>query len=96
MSQLATEIEPNNATYVDTLAWVLHRMGRNKEAKGMMRQALSLSAQSDASLLAHYGDILWALGEEFMADTYWQKSVAEGYDAEEMAEHILEIKSNKR
>ena len=44
----------------------------------------------------HYGDILWALGEEFMADTYWQKSVAEGYNAEEMAEHILEIKSNKR
>ena len=94
MSQLATEIEPNNATYVDTLAWVLHRMGRNKEAKGMMRQALSLSAQSDASLLAHYGDILWVLGESFMAETYWQKAVTQGYDKEAMEAHIAEIKAS--
>ena len=96
MAQLAITLEENNYNYIDTYAWVLHRMGRNVEAKKYMRQALSLCSQRDANLLMHYGDILWALGEEFMADTYWQKSVAEGYDAEEMAEHILEIKSNKR
>lgn len=96
MAQLAITLEENNYNYIDTYAWVLHRMGRNVEAKKYMRQALSLCSQRDANLLMHYGDILWALGEEFMADTYWQKSVAEGYNAEEMAEHILEIKSNKR
>ena len=96
MAQLAITLEENNYNYIDTYAWVLHRMGRNVEAKKYMRQALSLCSQRDANLLMHYGDILWALGEEFMADTYWQKAVAEGYNAEEMAEHILEIKSNKR
>ena len=93
MSTRALELEPSNATYVDTRAWVLHRMGRNEEAKSVMSQALSLSAQRDASLLAHYGDILWALGEEFMADTYWKKAVSQGYDKEAMDEHIAEIKA---
>ena len=93
MARKATSLEPNNATYVDTLAWVLHRLGENKEAKSIMSQALSLSAQRDASLLAHYGDILWALGEKFMADTYWKKAVSQGYDKEAMDQHIAEIKA---
>ena len=93
MSTRAIELEPNNATYVDTHAWVLHRLGRNDEAKSVMSTALSLSAQRDASLLAHYGDILWALGETFMADTYWKKAVAQGYDAEAMEQHIAELKA---
>ena len=93
MARKATSLEPNNATYVDTLAWVLHRLGENNEAKSVMSQALSLSAQRDASLLAHYGDILWSLGETFMADTYWKKAVSQGYDKDAMEEHIAEIKA---
>ena len=92
MSARAIELEPNNATYIDTYAWILHRLGRNQEAKHYMRQALSLSSQRDASLLAHYGDILWALGEVFMAETYWQKAVERGYDKEEMKRHIESLK----
>ena len=57
----------------------------------MARQALSISGQRDSSLLVHYGDILWALGEEFMAETYWQKAVERGYDKEEMEQHIDRI-----
>lgn len=95
MARRATDIEPNNATYVDTLAWVLHRLGQNEEAKKVMSQALSLSAQRDASLLAHYGDILWALDETFMADTYWKKAVAQGFDKKAMEEHIAEKKAEK-
>ena len=60
-----------------------------------MRQALTLSSQMDDSLLMHYGDILWALGEKFMAETYWQKAVERGYDKELMDVHIKEIKSKK-
>jgi Tfp pilus assembly protein PilF len=74
---------------------VLHRCGRNKEAKDVMRTALSLSKQGEASLLMHYGDILWALGEKFMAETYWQKAIDRGYDPELMKEHILAIKGQK-
>ena len=95
MAERAVELKPNNASYVDTYAWVLHRLGRNEEAKSVMRQALTLSSQMDDSLLMHYGDILWALGEKFMAETYWQKAVERGYDKELMDVHIKEIKSKK-
>lgn len=95
MASRAVELDAGNATYVDTYAWVLHRLGRNKEAKVAMRQALSLSGQRDAALLAHYGDILWALGEKFMADTYWKKAVEVGYDAEEMLQHQQQLKNDE-
>lgn len=95
MAERAMTLKPNNASYVDTYAWVLHRLGRNEEAKRAMRQALTLSSQMDDSLLLHYGDILWALGEKFMAETYWQKAVERGYDKGLMEAHIKEIKSKK-
>lgn len=95
MAERAVELQPNNASYVDTKAWVLHTMGRNEEAKQVMRQALSLSSMQDASLLMHYGDILWSLGEKFMAETYWQKAVERGYDKELMEAHIQIIKRSK-
>ena len=93
MATRALELKPNEATYVDTYAWVLHRLGRNEEAKIVMKQALALSSQMDDGLLVHYADILWALGEKFMAETYWQKAVERGYDKELMEAHIQEIKS---
>lgn len=96
MSSRAIELERGNATYIDTFAWVLHRLGRNEEAKVAMRQALSLSGQKEAALLAHYGDILWALGEKFMADTYWKKAVEMGYDAEEMRLHQMKLKDDEK
>ena len=95
MSLLAITLEADNYNYIDTYAWVLHCLGRDAEAKKYMRQALMLSKHGDASLLAHYADILWALGEKFMAETYWQKAVNAGYDADEMAEHIAQLKQDK-
>ena len=95
-SSRAIELERGNATYIDTYAWVLHRLGRNDEAQVAMRQALSLSGQKESALLAHYGDILWALGEKFMADTYWKKAVEMGYDAEEMRLHQMKLKEDEK
>ena len=95
MSSLAITLEADNYNYIDTHAWVLHRLGRNAEAKRYMRQALMLSQHGEPSLLAHYGDILWALDEKFMAETYWHKAVDAGYDADEMAEHIAQIKQDR-
>lgn len=91
MSQRALYLAPDNYSYIDTHAWVLHCLGRDDEAKVLMRQALSLSSQRDPDILAHYGDILWALGEHFLAETYWEKAVDNGYDAELMEEHRAKL-----
>lgn len=96
MAERATSLEKSNATYLDTYAWILHLIGRNSEAKRIMLRALSLDGQRDPDLLAHYGDILWALGEKFMAETYWKKAVERGYDKVAMEQHIAEITKTEK
>lgn len=96
MAHRAVALEPQNATFLDTQARVLYLMGRYREAKTLMQQALSIDGQRDPDLLANYGDILWAMGETFMADTYWQKAVQRGYDAEEMEARKAKIKGERR
>lgn len=81
MSSHATALTDNNPTYLDTQAWVLFRLGRTAEAKKLMQQAIALDGQKSPALLVHYGDILHALGEQFMAETYWRKALENGYDA---------------
>lgn len=94
MAKLAMVLEKSsNYNTLDTYAWILHLMGRNEEAKKYMSQALSLNSQQSSTLLMHYADILWALGEKFMADIYWKKAVEMGCDKEELDAHIEALKS---
>ena len=80
MAGRAIVLEENNPTYLDTYAWVLYRLGRYDEAKKTMQQALSLDRSQSPDLQLHYGDILAALGEKFMAEVYWKKALEGGYD----------------
>ena len=82
----AISLEKGNATYLDTMAWVLYKLGRYAEAKRYMQQALSLDRDNSSTLALHYGDILEALGESFMAKTYWQKALERKPDADEKRE----------
>ncbi len=82
MAIRANELEENNSTYLDTYAWVLFQAGEVAEAKKVMQQALSLDRTDSPELLVHYGDILWALGDKFMASIYWKRAKEAGYDPE--------------
>lgn len=75
-----------SATYLDTKAWILYKLGRLVEAKKVMQQALSQDRSNEATFALHYGDILYALGEEFMAKTYWLKALERDPSPEEIAE----------
>ncbi len=92
MAERVMKIEGSNPTFIDTYAWVLYKIGRLDEAKRAMQQALSLDTRRSADLAAHYGDILWDLGETFMAETYWQRAVERGFDAERMKTHVEQMK----
>ena len=81
MATRANAVSGNNPTFLDTQAWVLYRLGRYAEAKKLQQQALSLDRNESAELALHYGDILDALGESFMAQTYWRKALERGADA---------------
>lgn len=74
MSQKANEISPSNPIYLDTQAWVLHRLDRNEEALVVVEKALNLLAVPEAEILEHYGDILSALDRKSEAKEQFQKA----------------------
>lgn len=84
----AIALTDNNPIYLDTQAWILFKLGRLTEARKIMQQAIALDRQNSPELLVHYGDILHALGEQFIAETYWRKALESGYDAEAISRRI--------
>lgn len=95
MSTKACELTPNNPTYIDTKAWILFLLGNTTESKKLMRQAISLDTTGDSTLLLHYGDILAAEGETFMAEHYYKRALDAGEEAEVVAQRIAELHKNK-
>lgn len=67
-----------NPTFLDTYAWILHKLGRNEEAETFQRQAIEeTGADKEASeeLWDHLGDILMANGKTEEAVEAWKKAV---------------------
>lgn len=93
MATRANELTPQSATILDTKAWVLYRLGRYEEARELMRQALVMDAEGSAELFLHYGDILFALNEYFMAKTYWQRALEAGADGRKLEERLKRLEA---
>ena len=76
MIRKAVAAEPENAAYRDSLAWVLHRLGRSEEALPYMEKAAKLMAEEpDSTVLDHLGDILAALKRLPEARANWTKAL---------------------
>ncbi len=85
MAGQAVALAEGNSTYLDTYAWVLYQLGRYEEAKRTMRQVIALDTTGSAEIQFHYAEILAALGEDFMAEVYYDKALKLGYDAATIA-----------
>lgn len=70
MSKKTVEQEPDNPTYLDTYGWILHLLGRDKEAKAQFKHAMLYGAKESATCLEHYAIVLEALGETDLAKVY--------------------------
>ncbi len=75
MAAQAVRNQPNSGSFLDTYAWVLYAREKYKDARKIMERAL---AQPDVSstLLEHYGDILFQLGDVEGAVRQWEKARA--------------------
>lgn len=72
MSKKSNELEPNNSSYQDTYGWILYQMKKYDDAKVWIGKALQTGGMSNGTLLEHYGDILFKLGETNEALKYWE------------------------
>lgn len=95
MSSRVVALTENNPTYLDTHAWVLFKLGRTDEARPLLQQAVSRDGQKSPELQMHYGDVLAALGEYFMAEIYWKRALENGYDPSEVELRIEALKQHK-
>lgn len=53
MSAKTIQKEPDNPTYLDTYAWILHQQGKDKEALPYIDKALKLSTDPSETLKSH-------------------------------------------
>ncbi|MGH8584216.1 MAG: tetratricopeptide repeat protein [Gammaproteobacteria bacterium] len=71
--QRALALSPNDFYTLDSMGWVLYRLGRLKEAETHLRRAFALRA--DPEVAAHLGEVLWMLGERDEARTIWSRGL---------------------
>ena len=76
MALHAVELEPNNAIYLDTYAWVLYQKGEYKAAEAQMEKAVKLLKSPDKTYYQHYADILDKVNKPEKAAEYRNKANA--------------------
>ena len=82
----ALELKPDNHYVVDSMGWVLHRLGRHHEALVQLRRAMSI--RPDPEIAAHLGEVLWVLGEKSEARRVWEAALEEAPDDERLLDVI--------
>ena len=92
MSAQTVKAEPDNATYLDTYAWIFFKKGDYSLARLYMKNAIDKSPEPSAELYEHYGDILAMLGELDEAVTYWQKALDLGSESADVLKEKIEQK----
>ena len=75
MIERAVAASPNSGYIVDSLGWVLYRLGRYDEAVEQMERAAELVAV-DAVVNDHLGDVYWAVGRKREAEFQWRRALS--------------------
>jgi tetratricopeptide (TPR) repeat protein len=68
----------DNATYLDTHAWVLYTMKDYVQAKTYLEMAIKQNNRLSGTIIEHYGDVLFQLGEKEKAIEQWKKAKSLG------------------
>ncbi|MFW5803838.1 MAG: tetratricopeptide repeat protein [bacterium] len=75
MSSRTIELDPGNATFLDTYAWVLFKKERYNEAKFIIERAIDNMEEPNGVIVEHYGDILFKNGDLEGALEQWNKAL---------------------
>jgi len=75
MSRKVIEKEKDNATYLDTYAWVLFKMGKTKAAAKIMEQVIAQGSNLSAEHYEHYGFMLKKLKKCNQAVENWEIAI---------------------
>lgn len=74
MSAKSNELLKDNSSFLDTYAWILFQLKRYTEAKEWILKAMNAGGNKSATIVEHYGDILFMLNEVEDALRYWNEA----------------------
>ncbi|WP_167367246.1 tetratricopeptide repeat protein [Solemya elarraichensis gill symbiont] len=80
----ALQLMPESPAILDSMGWVLFRMGRYDESISYLQQAAEINA--DGEITAHLGEVLWHSGKREEAMSVWKS----GLEREPDNRHIVE------
>lgn len=81
MIERAAAAQPDNGAIIDSLGWVLFKLGDYEEAVGYMEHAVTLEAV-DPIVNDHLGDVYWAVGRKTEAHFQWKRALSFGPEPE--------------
>jgi tetratricopeptide (TPR) repeat protein len=81
----ALQLRPDEPAILDSMGWVLYRLGKAEQAEPYLRRALEMTF--DAEIAAHLGEVLWAMGRRDDARSVWEKAM----DEDPKHEYLLRV-----
>lgn len=70
--QQAYKKTPDDPAVIDSMGWVLYKLGRLPEARSKLQKAYDMT--SDSEIAAHLGEVMWAMGNREAAMSLWNKA----------------------
>lgn len=82
----ALELRPDDYYILDSMGWVLYRLGRLPEALEYLQRAAAKS--QDPEVAAHLGELLWVMGDRAAAREVWNNALQASPDAKKLLDVI--------
>ena len=86
----ALKISPGDAFIIDSMGWVLYRMGNLEESLKYLRRAFS--DRADPEIAAHLGEVLWVSGNRAEAEKILEEAARKHPDNDTLNSTIQRLK----
>lgn len=88
----ALEYAPGDPFITDSLAWAEFRLGNAAEAARLLEEAFK--KQPDAEIAAHWGEVLWSMGQRERAQSVWRDGLQLNRDNDTLKDTIKRLGAN--
>jgi tetratricopeptide (TPR) repeat protein len=82
----ALALNPDDFYILDSMGWVLYRLGRLGEAIEYLKRAREI--KDDPEVAAHLGEVLWVMGDKDAARDIWDSALKDTPDDQRLLDVI--------
>jgi tetratricopeptide (TPR) repeat protein len=88
--QKAVQLAPDDPFIADSLGWVEFRLGNTDEAIRILEAAYK--TRPDPEIGAHFGEVLWTVGQKDRAVTIWKEALLSDAENETLQETLKRLR----